>query len=58
MAAIIGSVIIVGLVLIGIVIVCILLLRRQLATVEENKLRLTVKMSGFVECEVRYSTTA
>jgi len=46
------SVVISGLVLIGIVIVCILLLRRQLAKVEENKLRLTAKITGIIDYEV------
>lgn len=43
-----------SLVLIGIIIVVIVYLRRQWARSEENKIRLTARMSGLEECEVRF----
>ena len=54
--AIIVGVVVGGCFFIGLIIIAILLLRRQLAKVEEKQLRLTAKISGVIPCEVRQPT--
>ena len=51
--AIIAGTICGGVFFVGFVAVIILILRRQVARAEEKRLRLTAKISGFVECEVK-----
>jgi len=50
--AIIAGAAVGGCFFIGLIIIAILLLRRQLAKVEERKLRLTARISGIMACEV------
>lgn len=52
LVAVIAGTICGGVFFVGFLVVIILILRRQVARAEEKKLRLTAKISGFVECEV------
>jgi hypothetical protein len=51
-AALIAGVVVAGCFFIGLIVIAIMVLRRQLAKAEENKLRLTAKITGVVSCEV------
>lgn len=51
-ATTITGVVVGGCFFIGLTIIAILALRRQLVKAEENKLRLTAKISGVIPCEV------
>ena len=42
-----------GIVIVAVIIVIVMFLRRQMVRSEENKLRLTARMSGLEESEVR-----